>query len=517
MSGTVVGRDGELAALGSFLTGLKSAPAAVILSGAAGAGKTTLLRTGLDQATRAGYTVLKTTPSPTDLRLAFAGLADLLSTHLDEVLPQLPAPQRRALKVALLLEEATPTPPEPNVIAVAVRSALLALAAQAPVVVVIDDVQWLDPPTTAAVGFALRRLAGHRVGLLCAQRTAELDRRLPLELERAELHVEVLPVGGLSLGALHRMLRTTLDQSFSHPTLRRIHDDSGGNPLVALEIARALLRRGMTRVASGPLPVPDTLTGLMGERLRDLPGRVTDALELVAVMPDAPLRSYLDAGITGGDIDAAVLAGVLEADSGRLRFSHPLLSSAVLGAIPPARRRGLHALAASSAGNPEEQARHRALAADGPSADIAARLDAAAAVAEQRGAPATAAELLELAATMTPDSRRGDAHRRLLASAKLLTVAGENRAAYAALRQLVDVAPKGPLRAEALAHLGWNMEDDFDASLSLLEQALQESGEVPALRATIHDFLADHWAIVGDHDRARAEIKHALEFAERAE
>jgi len=516
MSGTVVGRDGELAALGSFLTGLKSAPAAAVLAGGAGAGKTTLLRSGLDQAARAGYTVLKTTPSPADLRLAFAGLADLLSNHLDVVLAQLPAPQRRALEVALLLADAAPTPPEPNVIAVAVRSALLALAAPTPVVVVIDDVQWLDPPTTAAVGFALRRLAGHRVGLLCAQRTAEPDIGLPLELERADLHVEVLPIGGLSLGALHRMLRTTLDQSFSHPTLRRIHADSGGNPLVALEIARALVRRGMTRVASGPLPVPDTLAGLIRERLTDLPGPVTDALDLVAVMPDAPLRSYLAAGITGGDVDAGVLAGVLEADSGRLRFSHPLLSSAVLGAIPPARRRDLHALAATAAGNPEEQARHRALAADGPSADIAAQLDAAAAVAEQRGAPATAAELLELAATMTPDSRQGDAHRRLLASAKLLTLAGENRAAYAALRQLVDLAPKGPVRAEALAHLGWNMEDDFPASLELLEEALSESGQVPALRASIHGFLSDHWAIVGDSDRARAETKHALEFAEQS-
>ena len=280
MSGTVVGRDAELTALGSFLTGLKSAPAAVVLSGAAGAGKTTLLRSGLDRAASAGYTVLKTTPSPTDVRLAFAGLADLLETHLDEVLPRLPAPQRRALQVALLLEDAAPTPPEPNVIAAALRSALLVLAARAPVVVVIDDVQWLDPPTAAAAGFALRRLAGHQVGLLCAQRTGESDGGLPLELERADLRVEVVPIGGLSLGALHRMLRTTLGQSFSHPLLRRIHADSGGNPLVALEIARALLRRGMTRVASGPLPIPDTLAGLVGERLRDLPARVTGGAAL---------------------------------------------------------------------------------------------------------------------------------------------------------------------------------------------------------------------------------------------
>ncbi len=516
MSGQVVGREAELAALDSFLSGLKSAPAAVVISGPAGAGKTTLLRAALDQAASSGITVLRTMPSPGDMRLAFAGLADLLGSRLDEVLPELPAPQRRALRVALLLDDVAPTPPEPNVIAVAFRSALSVLASSEPVLVVVDDVQWLDTPTAAAVRFALRRLPGQRVGLLCAQRTERLDGQLPLDLDRAEMPAAILPLGGLSLGALHRMLRTRLDQSFSHPTLRRIHADSGGNPLVALEMARALVRRGITRVASGPLPVPDTLAELVGERLRDLPAPVNDALQVIAVMPDAPMSRYVAAGMTGRDLDAAVLAGVLEADSGRLRFSHPLLAAAVLGAIPPGRRRELHALAANATGDAEEQARHSALAAQGPSDELARQLDEVAVIAEQRGAPATAAELLELAASMTPDAHQEAAHRRLLTAGKLLTVAGENRAAYAALRHLADIAPKGPLRAEALAHLGWNMEDDFAASHQLLEQALAEAGDVPALRACIHGFLTDHWAIVGDNERARAEIQRALVYAERA-
>jgi hypothetical protein len=117
--------------------------------------------------------------------------------------------------------------------------------------------------------------------------------------------------------------------------------------------------------------VPGTVSGLVDERLGDLPLAVLDAVRLVAVMPDAPVARYLAAGASGNDLDAAVLAGVLEAADGRLRFSHPLLSSAVVGSTPPARLRELHLVAAQHALLAEERARHRALAADGPSAAVA--------------------------------------------------------------------------------------------------------------------------------------------------
>lgn len=334
MRGGIFGREAELGVLDAFLAGLPSAPGALVLAGTAGAGKTTLLRAGLEEIASLGYTTLRTLPSQSDMRLAFAGLADLLGPRLDAVLAGLPPPQRHALGVALLIEEAPPAPPEPRVIAAAFRTALLALAASAPVVLVIDDVQWLDAPTAAAVGFALRRLDHEPVGLLCAQRVQGTPAETPLELDRARLGTEVLPLGGLSVGALHHVLRTRLGTSFSHPALRRIQAESAGNPFIALEIGRALARRGITRVASGPLPAPATLAGLVGERLRELPAPVARALEPVAIMPGAPLDRYLAAGVAGDDLDAAVVAGVLEADAGRLRFSHPLLASAVLGAIP---------------------------------------------------------------------------------------------------------------------------------------------------------------------------------------
>ena len=517
MPQAVIGREGELGVVEAFLAGLSSGPAALVLAGPAGVGKTTLLQAGLERAAGLGYTVLRTVPSQSEMRLAFAGLADLLGARLDAVLAGLAAPQRRALGVALLIEDAPPVPPEPRVIAAAVRNALLALAASAPVLVVIDDVQWLDAPTVAAVGFAVRRLEDEPVGLLCAQRVeAGMPGGPPLELDRARLSTEELSLGGLSVGALHHLLRIRLGVSFARPTLRKIQEASAGNPFISLEIGRALARRGISRAAAGPLPVPATLGGLVGERLRELPASVAGALGAVAIMPGAPFSRYLAAGVRADELDAAVVAGVLEADAECLRFSHPLLASAVLGKIPPARRRELHALAASSAEDAEEKVRHHALAASGPSAAIADRLEEAARLAELRGAPATAAELLELAASVTPRDHGEDAHRRLLSAGRQLAIAGETRAAAAVLNDLAAIVPPGPRHAEVLAHLGMNSEDDFEASTGLLDQALAEADGAPVLSASIHMFLSDRWAARGDIARARMETHSAVAYAERA-
>ena len=281
------------------------------------------------------------------------------------MLPDLAPPQRRVLGAALLVDDPLEFTPDPHVVAAAFLAALRSLAGSVPVVVAIDDIQWLDAPSAAAVSFAIRRLDTDQVGLLGAVRGDGIS-DAPLELSRARLTAEIVPVGGLSLGALHHLVRTELDLSLSHPTLRRVHAESAGNPFMALEIGRALARRGLTRVGTGPLPVQATVSGLVGERLGELPGSVTDALGVVAVLADAPLDRVLAAGVAGPDLDAAFAAGVVELDGGRVRFSHPLLRSTVLASIPPARRRELHAEAARGSASPEERARHRALAAAGP-------------------------------------------------------------------------------------------------------------------------------------------------------
>jgi DNA-binding CsgD family transcriptional regulator len=515
MEGAFFGRNAELLSIGSFLGRLAQGPAALVLAGPAGAGKTTLLRAGSTQAADQGYTRLETRPARSDLRLAFAGLADLLEPCL-QVLDELPAPQARALRVALLLEDSPPQPPEPRVIAAAFRSVLRTLARSAPVLLVVDDIQWLDPASGAAIGFAVRRLEDERAGLLCAQRTTREDDELPLELGHARQAVSVVRPAGLGASALHRMLRSRLGTSFPQPTLRRIEAESAGNPFIALEIGRALVRRGVHSVGTSILPVPGTLAGLVGERLGTLSAAVLDAVRLVAVRPGAPIGDYLSAGVGGPELDAAVAAGVLDPDGGRLRFAHPLLAAAVAEATPPARRAELHAIAAGIARLPEERARHQALAAAGPSAPVAAELDEAAQAAAGRGSPATAADLFGLAATMTPDESPADAGRRRLAAARQLALAGETRAARTALEDLVDSMPSGPGRCDVLSQLGLLREDDLTAAMDLQQQALAQAAGDPARAADIHMIMSDIALAQGDQELAFAKARQALAQAERA-
>jgi DNA-binding CsgD family transcriptional regulator len=512
----VLGREAELATLGAFLDRLPGGPDALVLAGAPGAGKTTLLRAGAELGARRGFTVVHTLPVRSELPLAFAGLADLLEQHLESVIGQLPAPQAEALRVALLLAQAPPQPPEPRVIAAGFRSAVGALARARPVLLVIDDVQWLDRPSQAAVGFTVRRLAHEPVGLLCAQRTSQPGQELPLELARARLRAGLVPVGGLSFGALHRLLQVRLGLAFSHLALRRIEAASGGNPFIALEIGRALARRGLTSAPPATLPVPETVSGLVAERLGELPPAVLDAVRLVAVMPDAPVAQYLAAGASGADLDEAVLAGVLEPESGRLRFSHPLLASAVAASTPPVRLRELHLVAARHAPLAEARVRHRALAADAPSGSVAAELDVAARAAAARGAPATAAELSGLAASLTPSADAAAGARRRLDAARQLALAGEMRAAVASLEQITGSMPAGPERSEALWQLGLLMEHDYRRATELMERALTEAGDDPARTAVIRMDLADIWSIRGDLRRAIACAERGRADAERA-
>src|SRR5215216_3110979 len=153
----VIGREREQAALGAFVEELGDGPTGVMLTGDAGVGKTTLWQIAAEKARARGYSVLVTRPSAADARLPFAGLGDLLADVLGEVLDAVPAPQADTLRVALLLERPGRTPIDQRVVAVSVLSALRALSATAPVLVAVDDVQWLDAPTAAVVAFSWRR------------------------------------------------------------------------------------------------------------------------------------------------------------------------------------------------------------------------------------------------------------------------------------------------------------------------------------------------------------------------
>jgi len=510
MAFEIVGREEELGFLHSFLDQEAGGPLALVLEGEAGIGKSTLWLAGVAAARERGLRVLSSRPAEAERGLAHLVLSDLFEDVLDEVLPALSAPRRHALEVALLLDEASEQPVDPRTLGVAVRTALQALAERTPVVLAVDDIQWLDPSSTSALVFALRRMAADRVLLLLARRVDEGAQRSELERALEAESVQRLPVGPLSVGALHRFLRDRLGRPFARQTLLRIHETSGGNPFFALELARAL---GSDVDPLQPLPVPDTLEELVRARLAGLPAPTREALELASAL-GAPSASLLErAGIAPNALEAAVSAHVIERENGIIRFTHPLLSSVLYqGLSSGEERRNLHGRLAAIIDDPLVRARHLALATDTPDAGVAVALDDAATLAAARGASAVAAELDEHALRLTPPDAHDDQHRRALTAARAHHTAGEWTRARRIVADLLAQTQMGSSRAESLVLLA--ELESADRAVPLLEEALREAASRPALQSVIHCRLA--WAArfrkgyVGALEHARA----ALQLAE---
>src|SRR5881396_34292 len=297
----IVGREEELGALERFIDDIDRRPAGLILEGEAGVGKTTLWRAAMRMAETKGHRVLATSGAATETTLAFAGLGDLLGTVLNEVLPRLPMPQRRAMEATLLLSESK-RPPTGRVISAALLTALRELSTTGPVLVAIDDVQWLDTPTANALSFAIRRLRGDRVALMFAIRSGE-PAALALDLMRTSFaeRVNRMELRPLSFGALRRLLLTRTDLRLTRHLLRRIHDTSGGNPFFALELARALARRNTPPEPGEPLPVPADLRILLSDSIAQLPRATRDTLAVAALLARPSIEAIASA--TGGAAD----------------------------------------------------------------------------------------------------------------------------------------------------------------------------------------------------------------------
>ncbi len=508
MTGEVVGREQELGSIHAFLDGPLEDPAALMLEGEAGIGKSTVWLAAVAGARERGFLVLSSRPAEAERGLAHVGLGDLFEDVLDDVLPALSMPRRRALEVALLREEASGDTVDHRALAVAVRDVLHRLSESKPILVAIDDVQWLDPSSSSALSFALRRLAAKRVLLLLARRLADGAEPSELEHALAAERIERLPVGPLSVGALHRLLHDRFERPFARQTLLRIHERSGGNPFFALELARVL---DPDIDPLEPLPVPETLDELVRGRLAGLPAATRDALALAAAL-GTPSESLLErAGVAADALAPAVTARVIERDNGIIRFTHPLLSSALYRDLGE-HRRSVHARIAGIVDDAVVRARHLALSRDEPDAEIAGVLDEAARLATDRGASAAAAELAEHALQLTPSDARDERHRRALAAARAHHAAGEWTRARTIASELLAESGIGPLRAEALVVLA--ELEGLGRAVALLEEALREASSRPALQARIHCQLA--WAarfkkgFVGAFEHARA----ALELAD---
>ncbi len=498
-----VGRERELEAVRAFLSG--PAPSALVLEGELGIGKTTLWRAGIETALEGGQRVLSCRAVQAEAQLSFIGLGDLLSRLPDAAIESLPVPQRRGLEIALLRTEPDLPQLDPRAVDLAFLNILRALSLVEPVVLAIDDLQWLDAATLGTVSFALRRLVAERVYVLASFRFDGTERAQPLPLDR----IVRVPVGPLSLGAIHRILSVRLGLTVPRAVLRRIEFTSEGNPFFALELGRALQRLGEPE-AGHELPVPENLQELVAERLADLPDASIELLLHASALAN-PTAELLEAAL--GDaaaLEPALAAGLVGREGARIHFSHPLLASTLYARASPEQRASAHRRLAAVVQDPEQRARHLALAADAPDATTAAALEEAARRARARGATVAAAELYEQAQRLTPEAGGEAWARRGTEAAAAYAAGGDWSRAHSLCAEVIENAPAGPTRAEALLRLA----DMRPGSFAECEQALAEAGEDTRLRASAHSRLAWQSAHACDFDAMKRHAYTAVQLAE---
>ncbi|MBS1891142.1 MAG: helix-turn-helix domain-containing protein [Actinobacteria bacterium] len=403
----LIGRDHELERLRALVDGEGGA---LVVAGRPGVGKSALLAAAVAGA----EPVLSVTGVQSEIALPFAGLRGLLEPVLDEV-EELPPPQRRALLTALALDDGAA--PDRG----AVLHAFAALVAgMVPVVIAVDDVQWLDASSREAIAFLARR--AERIGAVVV--VVHALRGQPLE------GWPELPT--LALGELERPAAVAVARrgGLAPAVAEALVEAVGGNPLALLEGPTELT--AAQRDGSAALPaLPPTgrrLTDNYASRLGRLPDQTRSGLLLAAASNDGA-RGPLAAALGGlDDFAAAEDDGLVVVEERVIRFSHPEARAAVYHAAAPSERRAAHRRLAASL-PPAERAWHLAVAAEEPDEELAAALERSAYDAVARGAPGTAMQALKRAATLTPAADR--ARGRTLAAGHIALTIGHPESALA--------------------------------------------------------------------------------------
>lgn len=478
----------ESKAVDDFLEVARNEPTALILDGEAGIGKTTVWLAGCEKAERAGFLVLSTRASAAESVLAYASLATLIDGLDDEAFAELPPPQRLAIDRVLMKVNDDGPGTEQRAVSAAFLSIIENLATTSPVVIAIDDVQWVDPASTTVFASALRRLTGP-VGVLATMRDEPelrdvgswIELRRPTSLQRIRLRP-------LTIGALHTVLSERLGRSFARPKMRRIHEFSGGNPFYALEFGRAMAEDSW----HDELNLPGTLAELVRARLAGLTAEGRNALLAIASLADPTVE--LISRATSADVETTIAAleeaetrGIIQVDGQRVTFSHPLLTRGVYAEAEPARRRRMHKRLAEIIDEPELKARHLARSAARADEPTLRSLDIAADSARARGAPAAAAEFVDLARKLG-----GDTPERRIRSAGYHFEAGDPGHARTLLDTTVANLEAGVLRANALKLLAVVRlyDDSFAEAAEILVRAIGESSDDPTSQVQMKVMLA---------------------------
>ena len=435
-TGTAVGlldRYAEREVLNQLLERVRDGQSGVlVVRGEPGIGKTALLDYAVQSAF--GFRVLRVVGVGSEMELPFAALQQLCAPLLER-LERLPEPQREALRVAFGLSAGDP--PDRFLVALAVLNLLSEAADEEPLLIVVDDAQWLDCASAHALAFVARRLLAEPIALVFAAPVAyeELD-GLP------ELVVE-----GLCDDEAHALLRSALVGRLDEGEELRLMEETRGNPLALLELPRTNATCELPVGFYPPIgmPVSRRIEVSFRRRLATLPADTRQLLLIAALEPTGdPVRVWRAAERLGIRADAAEAAESegLVVFGARVRFRHPLVRSVVCEAASLHARREAHRALAQVTDpqlDPDRRAWHRAQAATGPDEDVASELEHSAGRARARGGLSAAAAFLEKAAALTLEpGRRAE---RVLAAAQAHYAAGGLDAA----RELLGAAAAGPL------------------------------------------------------------------------
>jgi DNA-binding NarL/FixJ family response regulator len=503
----IVGRERETARIAAFVAAGPSS-GTLLVEGAPGVGKTTLWDAGVALARRSAR-VLASRPSSADSTLSFSGLTDLLEDVDLASLPAVPEPQRDALEVALLRTAPGDEPLDTRALATGLLTTLRALAETSPLLIAIDDVQWLDTPSATALTFALRRLRDAPVSVLLAKR-ASMGSQLPRALEAGQFErIEVLP---LSLGATRTILLDRLGLHLHRRVLRQLFEATGGNPLFVLEVGRTLVGRDAPEIGE-QLPVPERVEDLLGTRVDGLAPPVRALLLALALGGGLRSGQLVEVG-DAATLDRALDDRVIVLAGDRARLWHPLLGEAVIARSRPAERRSAHLALAGVLDDEGAAVRNLALATGEPDEELSARVAAAASVAGDRGAAEEAALLGRQALRLTPPASPLRTER-LLELGHYLAVAGEQEAVTELLEPALASIPPGSARARAHMILTGGVVETAEDAGRHLERAVEESREdtrllpIALASVAIHDVVESVERIAEAETRCVEALAHA--------
>jgi DNA-binding CsgD family transcriptional regulator len=445
---TLIGRDHELSDLRSRIESIEDEGSSIVVRGAAGMGKSTLLAACAEIADRADVLVLRTSGIESESMLPFAGLRQLLTPLLTDT-PSVPDVQHRALLTAFGLLEGPA--PQLFLVALATLNLIADTAVARPVVLIVDDVQWMDPASNDVLAFISRRIQYDPIVLVAGIRDGH-------DAALASTGAREIFLRGLDEASAIELLDSS-DDELTPDARTAILSYARGNPLALVELPRAWRSAGaeVLDAMSTKVPLTTRLERAFAARIMDLPQNTRDALLIAAVDDDENLEEILAGAsiLSGTETTLAVLESAQDADlvsfdGLAVRFRHPLVRSGVLHNESLHRQQSAHAAMSETLdAQPFRKVWHQAQSVHGPDDEIADRLDASHMQSLARGSIATAVAALERSAELTSDSTlRG---RRLLLAAQHAFALGH----VDVVKRLVDSAQRNKLSEPDRARAEW--------------------------------------------------------------